>query len=649
MPPAPVQVQVRPVQWERVGAPATQAPAAPRFAPGPGSARPPAPIVWTRVPEAPGASGAPGVAASSRPGRPRWVAVQAGEAPPADGSVTASTPAGPPQSAQEAEERRLALPPPAESYPPLLRLGQMPVASFLDDGYGEFGFQQVSAGSGRQGGGGGSGNQNYGFRADLSVNSRLLLSAFYSYADDPLYATITARSTQPAGLWTAGGAALRARLAGGKAWALGAEGSIEQFTVGSGGCFSNACSGTSDNIFNSSGQRVLTRNWVGSLSLPLSWKPNPRWQLNLTPAVAFLPSTQGAGQGGAGTFYGTNISVGVGSSYRIGDQLNLFGSAVLPLGPGTNAFGPSLSFVRVPILSVGANYAINPRIALEAAVTNGYGLTPATAVLALPSAPNEAMLSGRFVWNPGAPDSPRVRFTPRQRSLTLGGLSVSTALLPPSETTQLWVNGDSLGNLLGSAAYSVSNDFAFEASGGTYGNAGATATGAAPGNTAASFLNTYLGPGNVNVRLGGKAVVFRPTKGLPVWAAGRITVGRNFQTSSYQGYLFFESVNTWEATPWLAFNLNPKLAWSGFGTPWGVGLSANIQLGPSFQLIPEVNAVATSFGGPNGTNGTLALRWLANERTAVDLYASNATGLLDLGQLLGTNQIRVGAKFTAQF
>jgi hypothetical protein len=162
-------------------------------------------------------------------------------------------------------------------------------------------------------------------------------------------------------------------------------------------------------------------------------------------------------------------------------------------------------------------------------------------------------------------------------------------------------------------------------------------------------LNTYLGPGNVNVRLGGKAVVFRPTKGLPVWAAGRITVGRNFQTSSYQGYLFFESVNTWEATPWLAFNLNPKLAWSGFGTPWGVGLSANIQLGRSLQLIPEVNAVATSLGGPNGTNGSLALRWLANERTAVDLYASNASGMVDMGQLLGTAEVRIGGKVTVQF
>jgi hypothetical protein len=624
--PAPPAAQVR---WQPLPQPAAPA-GPPSFVPIPGSAGArPAPVVWTPLPVEPVV-------------RPSWTVRQ-----PSEGSVPLNPPSQAPLTAQQAEQMRQYLQPPAESYVPLLRLGQLPVATFLEDGGGQLSFQQVSPGTG--GTAGGTGNQNYGFRADLAINNQWLLSAYYTYADDPLFAPITARPSQPANLWTVAGATVRGQLAGGKTWALAAEAAAEIFTMGSGGCFSNACTGTSDNIFNASGAKVFTRNWIGALSLPLSWRPVPRWQLSLVPAVTWLPDTQGAGQGGAGTFYGTNISIGAGSTYRIGNQLNLFSSVMVPLGPGNNAFDGSLSFYRVPIVSVGANYAVNPRIGLEAAVTNGYGLTPATAILALPSAPTEPMLSGRFVWTPTAPDSPKVRFTPRQRSLALGGLSVSTAVLPPDGTTQLWANADSLGNVWGSASYSASNDFQFEISGGTYGNAGAVATGAAAGSEAASFLNTYLGPGNRNVRFGGKAMVFRPTPGLPLWAAGRITVGRNFDSSSYQGYLFFETVNTWEATPWLAFNLNPKLAWSGLGTPWGVGLSANIQLGKSFQLIPEVNAVATSFGGPNGTNGTLALRWLAGPTTAVDLYAGNASGLLDLGQLLGTDQIRIGGKVTVQF
>ena len=617
--PPPPAVLWRPV----LAAEAAGAGIAPGFVPVPGSAQAPASGPnWRPVP----------VETATSPTGVRWFPVDPAiatellpqEALPPSGTITEP-------------------PPRASDYAALLRLGQLPTASFLDDGTGQLSFQQVSPGSGQQGGGGGTGNQNYGFRADLAINTKLLISAFYTYADDPLFAPITVRPTQPDNLWTVAGGALRARLGGGSNWAIAAEGSIEVFTVGSGGCFSNNCTGTSDNIFNSSGQRVLTRNWIGALSLPLSWNPVPRWQLSLVPGVSLLPASQAGG-----TFYGTNVTMGVGSTYRIGDQLNLFSSAIFPLGPGNNAFNSSLTYLRVPILTAGANYAVNPRIGLEASITNGYGLTPATAVLALPSAPYEPMLSGRFVWSPGAPDSLPVRFTSeRQRSLALGGLSVSTAVLPPALTTQLWANGDSQGNLLGSAAYSISNDFQFELSGGTYGNAGAAATGAT--GTAASFLDTYMGPGNTNIRFGGKAMVFRPTKNLPIWAAGRITVGRNFDASSYQGYLFFETVNTWEATPWLAFNLNPKLAWSGLGTPWGVGLSANIQLGKSFQLIPEVNVVATDFGGRNGSNGTLALRWLAAPTTALDIYASNASGLLDLGQVLGTNQLRVGGKLTVQF
>jgi len=647
--PPPPQVRwqpVAPTPTEPQAPPARQSPigSGPVFVPVPGSVLPTAAPVWKPVVSTE-ATPASTPTVSSSPG-PVWKPVPPGE----ETLIAPATPpagSGPPQSMAEAEERRQELPPPAGSYPPLLRLGQLPLAAFLDDGYAQLTFQQVSPGTG--GVGGGTGNQNYGFRADLSINSKLLVSAFYTYADDPLFARISVRPTQPENLWTVAGGAVRARLGGGSNWALGAEGSIEAFTVGSGGCYSAGCSGTSDNIFNTSGQKVLNRNWIGAISLPLSWNPKPRWQLSLTPGVSFLPATQGAAQGAAGTFYGTNVSVGVGSSYRIGEQLNLFSSAVFPLGPGSNAFNSSLSFYRVPVLSLGANYAVNPRIALEAAVTNGYGLTPATAILTLPSAPTEPMLSGRFVWTAGAPDSPRVRFNPRLRSLSLGGLSVSTGVLPPANTIQVGVNGDSLGNLFAMGAYSPSNDFQFELDAGGFSNAGAAANGVAPGTPAASFLNTYQGPGNRNIRFGGKAMVYRPTKNLPIWAAGRITVGRNFDSSSYQGYLFFETVNTWQATPWLALNLNPKLAWSGLGTPWGVGLSANIQLGPSFQLIPEVNLVATDFGGRNGTNGTLALRWLAKPTAALDVYVSNASGTLDMGQLLGAADVRVGGKLTLQF
>ena len=564
-----------------------------------------------------------------------WQPVPAAEVIP---PPSAAEPLAPPRSLAEVQELLDSQLPSWDDYLPLLRLGQLPTTALVPEALGQLSFQQVSPGDGGEAGG--SGNQNYGFRADYGLTPALMASAYYTYADDPLFAPIPSRPSQPANLWTVYGGSLRARLAGSDKWQLAAEGALELFTVGSGcgGTVSCDDAGT-PNIFNNSGQAVFTRNWIGALSLPLSWQANRNLQLSFVPAVSFLPGSQGADQGGAGDFYGTNISLGVGASYRLGNQVQLFGSAMLPLGPGNNAFDGDLVYSRVPILSAGANIAVNPRIGLEASITNGFGLSPATAILALPSAPSEPLLSARFAWNPGAPDSPSPRYTPRQASLALGGLFVNTALTPADGTTQLWLNGDSRGNLFAGAGYSVSNDFQFQLAAGVF-------NGIEPRN---SFVNTYAGDGGLNLRFGGKAMVFRPSKKLPLWAAGRISLGRNEDESSKQGYLFFETMNTWEASPTLAFHLNPKLALNGDGTSWGVGLAANLQLGRRFQLIPEINLVATDLGGDNGSNGSLALRWLASASTTLDVYVSNAAGLYDLGQLLGNDQVRVGARLAFSF
>jgi len=606
-----------------------------------GSGVPSSPTGWSPVPASPdpaqpGASWqpvAPGDPGSSA--APQWAPVPTG-----DPALAPPTGASAPTSAAEAEAVLAGLLPGRADYLPLLRLGPLPTAWVLDESLAQLNFQQVSPGD--AGAASGTGNQNYGFRADVGLSSTLLISLFYTYADDPLFAPIPSRPSQPANYWNAAGASLRGRLAGqgsgAGSWQLAAEGSLELFAVGSGCGGTVSCDGAgTPNIFNDLGQTVFTNNLVGSLALPLTWQASRQLQLSLVPAVSFLPDSQGAGQGGAGEFYGTTISLGLGASYRLGNQVQLFGSALLPFGPGTNAFDGDLVYSRVPILTAGANVAVNPRIGLEASITNGFGLSPATAILALPSAPTEPMLNARFTWNPGAMDSPSPLYTRRQASLALGGVSVNTALTPADVTRQLWLSGDSRGSVNSQVGYSVSNDFQFQIAAGVF-------DGIEPQN---NFIRTYANDGGGNLRFGGKAMVFRPTPGLPVWAAGRISVGRN--KDSKQGYLFFETMNTWEATPWLALHLNPKLAWSSQGTPWGVGLAANIQMGPSFQLIPEVNLVASDEGGTNCSNGTLALRWLASASTAVDVYVSNAASPLDLGQLLGNDQVRVGARLAFSF
>jgi hypothetical protein len=544
----------------------------------------------------------------------------------------------PPRSAAAAADLINSLEPLPADYPPLLRLGPaVATANQLGEQQGQISGFTLSPFSG--GSASGTGNQNYALRIDAGLTDQLQLSGFYSNADDPLYAPISGRSSQPANFWESYGAAFQWQLLNTKAWKLGLAGSLEAWNVGSGGCDSFGCKGNdivSPNIFNSSGSRVYTRNLVGSLALPLSWQVAPQWQLSFSPGVSFLPASQGAGQGGAGSFYGNNAFVSGGISWQPSRQLSLFSSALLPLGPGSNSFNADLVYGRVPIVTAGLNWALNPRIALEGVLTNGWGATPATALLALPSS-NRLGYYARFAYTPAAPDTPQPPLSPRRRSLASGGLTVNTALVPPDGTTQLWANADSSGNVFGYAGYSISNILQLDLfKGGAFNNA--------PQTTALG--DTYANDRAPQWRFGGKAVILSPLRGFPIWVGGRISLGREYPPGSGQGYVFAESISTWEASPSLALQLNPKLAWSGVSTPWAIGLGANIQLGPSFQLIPEANLVGSDF---SQSNASLALRWLASKSVQFDIYVSNAAGLLDMGQLLDAGQARIGGRLVVSF
>ncbi|MEB3307632.1 MAG: hypothetical protein VKK98_05715, partial [Cyanobacteriota bacterium] len=469
-----------------------------------------------------------------------------------------------------------------------------------------------------------SGQQNYAVRLDTSLSERFQLSAFYSEANGALLAPISGINGPPGNVWESYGAAVQWRLAAdstalfpgsaGKRWNLAFTGSLESWAVTSG-----------------SPPPATQHNLVGSLALPFSWNITPSWQFSLSPGASFLPATQQTGLG-SDAFYGSNVWLAGGVLWRAWPGLQLFGSALLPFGPGSNSFDSNLEFSRVPIFSGGLQWALNPRIAFRGMLTNGWGATPATALLALPSW-NRLGYSASFVYTAGGIDTPQPALTARQWSLASGGLSVNTALVPPSGTVQLGVDADSGGNLFGQAAYSLSNIFQLDLlQAGTFNNLRPS--------------DSYLSSTSWQWRLGGKAVVLSPLRGAPFWGGGRLTLGSGSTPEADQSYTLAETMATWEANPWLAFNVSPKLAILESSTPWGVGLSANVQLGLRFQLIPEVNLVASDV---SETNATLALRWLAFRRGdhqsgTVDFYVSSAAGLLDLGQFLRSSDVRVGSR-----
>ena len=154
---------------------------------------------------------------------------------------------------------------------------------------------------------------------------------------------------------------------------------------------------------------------------------------------------------------------------------------------------------------------------------------------------------------------------------------------------------------------------------------------------------TFANDSAVNLRGSGKAVLTSPLRGAPVWSALRLSFGRNMDSTnnSANGYLFAETPITWETNFKTALNINPKAAWSGTGTLWGIGLGANIQIAPRWELIPETNIVLNS---QQESNGTLALRWHALDDIAIEVYGSTASSIIDIGQLLNADEIRWGSR-----
>ena len=559
----------------------------------------PAPVIWRRLP-------------SNTPD----------QTPPPS---TSNNQRQPPTSPEEAQALLRNLPLSWADYPPLLRLGMLPTADVLASNDFQLTIGQVSPFS--TGATGGTGLQNYWGYLELGLADNLHLSAYYTQADDPLYATIPSRPNQPENRWDSAGAALRWKVGQSGPVSFAIEGALESFYVKSGGTNSVGSSATSCNIFNTNcTSAVANNNLVGSISAPISWQASKHWQLSFTPGVTFLPSSQGNGNG-SGQFYGTNVFLGAGVAYRPISKVQVFGSALLPLGPGNNSFNSDLTYSKVPIFSGGMRYSLNPRIALEGSLTNGYGATPSTAILALPSS-NQLLYAGRLIYTPTRPDAPEVKRTPADERLSFGGLSVSNANLIAAGTSRLRASFDSRGNLTSRYDLGFSDEFSFDL------EVGQLNTGSNP---SSSFAATYMTPGNATVRGAGTALFFSQPRGDAISSALRMSYGRVLGVTE-PGYQFVEWINSYQVNQALSFNLNPKLAWSGSETPYGVGLGANWQLNSWLSVIPEGN-LATNGGQ---SNWTLAFRACPSGKLCFDLYGTSALSFQDAGQILTAAEPGVG-------
>ena len=326
--------------------------------------------------------------------------------------------------------------------------------------------------------------------------------------------------------------------------------------------------GNTKSIYNKIDNSVGTdryEKFIYSFSLPFTSQLNNQTKFSIIPGLTFIPDKIGEKNVGE-NFYGNNYFLATGINYDISTNLKLTSSYTYIFGPGNNSFDENLNFNRESIYSYGFNWELSPVIGIEGKITNGYGLTPSTSLLTIPS-DNKPLYYIAGEYKPFLEDT---KFAPLNKNndfLLYGGLTVENALFPEKGISQLNLNYDEKGNLFASYGYSLSNLFQIELTSGAFNKFN-------PKNINNSSLrDTYLNDDTFNYRFGGKILIFSPQKNDLFWMTLRTSLGRN-EGLNHQGYMFSELINTFRLNDWLALNISPKYFFSGKESFGGLGISA---------------------------------------------------------------------------
>ncbi len=452
---------------------------------------------------------------------------------------------------------------------------------------------------------GGSGREVFYFGVDGGVTDKLQLGLSFSFYDDPLGRRVRGLATQDFSFVDIA-PNFKYQLLKQKHLALAVSGSVEYLSIRTG-------SGVFTNNFDT---RSTTTNATiaGSLKFPITYSFNSKLQLHFTPAIAFFPETFNDA-----SFYGTGFYLGTGVSWRPLQRLGFFADLNLPLGPGGNTISSgSGEIIKQPVWSVGTRYLINPAVGLNLYVTNSFGATPASQLLAyLPDGDQVALVAG-LTFTPDIGQNyqasfrsgPRVPLTERDRQLLLEGLTLTSAntLLPGMLRVRAGIgSGTGFG-----FAYGIANDAQLEVSGEQL----------EPGVDLIESINYSA---DFTISLATKLRFLDQTQGDPfslaikaAYAQGIVTRDGRSRTSG-----FIELPFTYQPIPQLALFLNPKVGLISFTTPVGIGLGVNYQIWQGLQFIGEFTPLIT---------GERSV-WSAGFRYVIpklnlgfDLYGSNAAG-----------------------
>tara|TARA_Y100000589_G_scaffold294218_1_gene299705 strand:- start:142 stop:1983 length:1842 start_codon:yes stop_codon:yes gene_type:complete len=475
---------------------------------------------------------------------------------------------------------------------------------------------------------GGTGQQNNSFRIIYGLNDITQLTAYFAEADDDTYNFINGQRSQYS--WQTYALSLKRKIFNfqNSQSSISFVSSLEYFKISSG-------SENTKSIFNEINDSIDKDKFgkiLYSFSIPFTKKINQKLDYILVPGFISLPNKLG-NRTTRNNYYGNNFYLANGITYKLFEDLTLIGSYTNSLGPGNNYFNKNINFMKKPIYNIGLNWDINNRIGIETKLTNGFGSTPSTGLLTLPSE-NSPLYYANIKYNPRGEDTYLKPLNERDKLISYGGITVNNALLPKFGSRQYSLNFDSKGNYFGTYSHSLSNIFQLEII-----NIGSYQNVSKNNYLSRNLKSTYFNSNNFHIRLGGKFLLFSPQKDDSVWTAFRTSVGRDEDTN--QGYIFSELINTYRINNWLAANLSSKFFLSGSERASGIGSSLYINLLDELQIIPEMNI---TLNNKSKLNNTLSIRYKLSKNKTADLYISNAVGVQDIGSIIKDKDYRYGLK-----
>ena len=509
----------------------------------------------------------------------------------------------------------------------------IPLNYYLGKGKIDTTIQWKSAFSG--GAAGGTGHQNISIRLDYGLDENTLFSLYAAESDDPLFKHINNEILENSWSIFSLGAKRKLYESSNLKNSISLSSSLEYWIITSGKDGANASKSIFNEINNTKDLDRFTEI-VASFSLPFSRRINKKTTFALVPGVVFLPEILGE-RNVDENFYGDNVYLSSGLVFDLSENLTLTGTYTYLLGPGNNYFNENLEFSRKSIYSYGAIWNVNPIIGFEVKVTNGYGATPATGILTIPSA-NEPLYYLGATYKPYLRDTYLLDLN-NNNFLNFGGLTVENAIIPRRGLNHFNIDYDSSGNFFSSYSYSLSNIFQLQLiSAGTFEKTNKKL------NKVSNLTNTFLNDHNLNYRVGGKLLIFSPEKNDLIWLSSKVSFGRDLH--SRQGYMFADLTSTFKLKNWLIFNVSPKYIFSGVGNLGALGVSTNIKLSNVLYFNAETNIGITK---NSSDNATFSLRYVLSPMKSIDFYTTNSLGLQDIGTMLSTKDNKLGFRLNYIF